>query len=276
MEKRVTTRALAGAETTPPKPSVPQWLEALGVVSQVGVDKLTDTDLAALTMGVAHDVNNVLGTISGMLALLPRLSHDELTGLARQLGEHVRHAAQLTRAMVDLGRPVGSLAGPEECELGERIAAAVTLLRPSLPPRCTVDIEVEPGEHWAHVAPLAASRILLNLLLNAVEALGHLAHGRIVVRLRGEGEVCVLEVDDNGPGVPAECVEDIFLPFRSFGKPGGTGVGLWAARSLAVAAMGTLVLVRKAGAGACFEVRLPTRRRETHKGLDTRTQMRNE
>jgi signal transduction histidine kinase len=104
---------------------------------------------------------------------------------------------------------------------------------------------------------LAVEQIFLNLLLNALEA----ASGAVTVRVtstRLDDRQRIL-VEDDGPGIQAEHCRQIFDPFFTT-KPGGTGIGLSAAREAAHAAGGQLELVRSTG-GAAFALTLPCRQR---------------
>jgi len=94
----------------------------------------------------------------------------------------------------------------------------------------------------------------LNLILTAAVAAGE--GGRVEVRLRREHGDAVLEVHDNGSGVPEESREKIFEPFYTT-KPEGTGLGLLAARMGAEEHGGSIVVGDSDLGGAAFRVRLP-------------------
>ena len=106
----------------------------------------------------------------------------------------------------------------------------------------------------------ALSMILLNLVLNAEQALAATADGRIELTAAAAGGRLFASVRDNGPGVAGEVRERIFDPFFTTGAPGATmGLGLRAARHLAEQHGATLVLAdTPAQDGACFDLNLPT------------------
>lgn len=112
--------------------------------------------------------------------------------------------------------------------------------------------------------PVQAQQILLNLLVNAADALADVPALERVIVVRGEtratpaGERVRLLVEDRGPGLPPERLAKLFQPFES-SKPHGLGVGLSLSRSLAEAQGGSLTLANRAcGRGAVATLELPT------------------
>ena len=96
------------------------------------------------------------------------------------------------------------------------------------------------------------SRILLNLARNAV----HAGAGRLSIDIWRAGRLGVIDIADDGPGIPREQWDDLFLAFRSKQR-GGTGLGLAIARDLAVAQGGALKLTRSTDDGSEFRLQLP-------------------
>jgi signal transduction histidine kinase len=98
--------------------------------------------------------------------------------------------------------------------------------------------------------------VLLNLLLNAADAMG--GRGRVAIEARVDGELVELRVSDSGRGVAAGDRAQIFDPFFTTKEPGqGTGLGLSISRSIVEAYGGTLTLSPSTEAGATFVMRLP-------------------
>src|SRR6185295_872098 len=96
--------------------------------------------------------------------------------------------------------------------------------------------------------------------MNAAHALpeGELRRNRLIVRSRDEGDDVVVEVQDNGPGIPAEVMPRIFESFFTTKPPGlGTGLGLSISREIVRSAGGEIEAVSAPGKGALFRVRLP-------------------
>lgn len=104
------------------------------------------------------------------------------------------------------------------------------------------------------------SQILFNLLTNAVRYAP--ASAEIRVRLRQRGKNAELEVQDDGPGIPATTVTHIFERFYHQGRPeeqqtNGLGLGLYITRQLVTAHGGTIAVASPEGSGATFTVTLP-------------------
>ncbi len=114
-------------------------------------------------------------------------------------------------------------------------------------------------------------RVLMNLIRNAVQALeaampGGLSEGKVHVRARRDGSVCIVEVADNGPGVNEKARTHLFEAFRGSQRQGGTGLGLAIASELVRAHGGEIRLVEGSGAGAVFQVVIPDRLKEVASG----------
>ena len=108
-------------------------------------------------------------------------------------------------------------------------------------------------------------QLLLILIDNAIDHSP--AGGAVTVRVRGEGSVAVIDVEDDGPGIPEAELEHIFEPFTRLSGTtrhgsGGTGLGLAIARRIVVAHGGTIRAGTAAGGGARFRVAIPAEGRQ--------------
>jgi len=104
------------------------------------------------------------------------------------------------------------------------------------------------------------SQLILNLLVNAFQALEneHKEGGVITIRTRRDGEQMILEVADNGPGIPLENQKRLFDPFFTTKDVGeGTGLGLSICHNIVTAHGGTIEVASKPGEGAAFRIFLP-------------------
>ncbi len=183
--------------------------------------------LGMLAGGVAHDFNNQLTTILGTAELLAAElpEGDPSRELVGQLERAALHCAELTRDLLDFSRRTPP--EPDAVDLGELLREVEGVVRPELPPGIALSLAVDPG-----LGPLAADRgqlrrVLLNLILNARDAVGD--RGRIEVRARrrpkGPEDTAEIEVRDDGPGMAEEVRLRIFEPFFTT-KPLGRGTGL--------------------------------------------------
>lgn len=115
-------------------------------------------------------------------------------------------------------------------------------------------IAIEPAELTVEADPELLSQALLNLLRNAFRAVGGREDPQVVLAMtRQRGAQCRIEVRDNGPGIPADRREDIFLPFYTTHR-GGSGVGLSFARQVALAHGGSISATTAPEGGACLQM----------------------
>jgi signal transduction histidine kinase len=118
-------------------------------------------------------------------------------------------------------------------------------------------IDIAPGLPDVLADAELLRQAFLNLCVNAVQAMGDRGGGRLTVRARrAEDGAVVAEVEDTGPGVPADAAAHVFEPFFTT-KANGTGLGLAIVLQAAEAHGGTVEVERAAAGGALFRVRLP-------------------
>jgi signal transduction histidine kinase len=181
---------------------------------------------------------------------LPRLIDSTYRGLLRvaQVVEKLRGFARLDRpetGEVDINESI------DQCLLilGEAVARAGILIERKLAPLPAIQ-----------GAPTLLNQVFLNLLLNSVDAIASTGvdDARIEIATRCEAKSVVIEISDNGPGIPAALVPRIFDPFFTTKEPGkGTGLGLSTCHGIVTKHGGTIELVADRTAGTCFRVTLP-------------------
>jgi two-component system, NtrC family, sensor kinase len=215
-----------------------------------------------LAAGLAHEIGNPLSAMLGYVEILrspgpaqPDVEQwrDVLERLHREI-ERVHH---LMQDLLAYSRP-----SPERCsevDVAEIIGSAVALLKPQrrfqeLDLRCEIATDLPA----AKASPGRLTQVLVNLLLNAADAVG--GRGRVEVRARRQHAAVVVEVADAGPGVAPEIRDRIFDPFFTTKEPGeGTGLGLATSVSLCESFGATLTLVdTPPGEGATFAIHLGT------------------
>jgi two-component system NtrC family sensor kinase len=226
--------------------------------------QLVTTDRLAgigrLAAGVAHEINNPaafvtvnLGVLRDRFAAGTARAQDVLAMLDESLNGMDR-IREIVRDLKGLARERSI----DLVDLGTVAQSALRMAAHETRGRAKVDRVAEEGA-IARVRGARIAQVALNLVLNAAQALtpGR-AENRITVRTRREGERAVLEVCDNGPGVDPRIAQRIFDPFfTTRERTGGTGLGLWLARSIVEEEGGRLTFHEIPGGGACFRVDLP-------------------
>jgi len=232
-----------------------------------------------LSSGIAHDFNNLLLVIMGLTDLARNnLPPDHVVQKdLKQINEASDQAAQLAGQLLAFSRnrrAGGALGGtpPRHADVGTVARRTLEMLRPTLPSQ--IDLETQLSD-----APLAVpadetqlQQILMNLCLNARDAIATLPagkardRGRILVQIEaichpgengtGNGRWARLVVEDNGPGMTEQVQARIFDPFFST-KEHGTGLGLAVVQQIVEGCGGRVEVRSRPGAGARFEVWLP-------------------
>jgi two-component system NtrC family sensor kinase len=207
-----------------------------------------------LAAGVAHEVGNPLAGILGYLSLARmRATTPELKEYLERIDHEVHRIDGIVRGLLDLGRPRPATLAP--VDVGQVAETCVRLVRagPELA-RVGVDFTLEPGLlARADTGPL--SQIVINLLLNAAQAMG--GEGSVRAATWRVGGEVRLAVEDSGPGIPPEVMPRLFEPFFTTKEGKGTGLGLAVSLHLAQSMGGRLTAENLPGGGARFTVHLP-------------------
>ena len=202
--------------------------------------------LGEVAFEVAHELRNLLLIIDGSTYLAKREPSESAPHL-----EKIERSVRGARAIVD---DVFSLARDEPLTREwVDIAEVVALARAELPEGCAHFVDAL-GDARLRAHDRLLARALKVLYENAVQVRGE--RPRIQTRCEASGGLLTVEVEDDGPGVPASLGDKIFEPLVS-SRDGGTGLGLPLARRIARAHGGTLTLLPSAGRGACFRLTLP-------------------
>jgi len=208
-----------------------------------------------LAAGLAHEIRNPLAGIAGAVEVM---GTELPAGAASQavLGEvqnEIRHIQEILTSLLAYARP-----RPPNfhlADLNTTVEQAVLLARQQTRTE-PIDIVFIPGKDLPDVAhdPGQIEQVILNLLLNGIQALS--SKGTVEVRLRREGDHAVVRVADTGRGISAEQLPNIFKPFFTT-RSDGTGLGLPLAKGIVDAHSGRIEVTSTLGRGTQFDVWLP-------------------
>jgi two-component system NtrC family sensor kinase len=250
------------------------WPAHPDVLASAGLDRLQQELVQAqkmeaigqLVSGVAHELNNPLAAIVAFSQLIrrdPRLP-DDLRHDADLLVQEADRTRRIVQNLLDFARQRPPERHPTPLRA---LVASILDLQAYLISSSRVTVEVDVA---ADVPPVPLDRaqmqqVLLNLTLNAIQAIrSRGGGGRVTIRARRDtgvdgGEPTVrIDVADDGPGVRAEHVDQLFVPFFTTKEPGeGTGLGLPVSFGIVAAHGGRLRFEPTGGGGATFVIELP-------------------
>lgn len=225
--------------------------------------------IGGLCAMVAHEFNNILTPLLPYAHLASASPSDQALGreFAQRTIDAVHRAAGITEAILGFSRPGGE--GSVAAEILTCIEATLTCLPAEhLAKRAVICVDASAGIH-AKVAPVVLQQILLNLVLNACEAVEP-HRGRITISAcrstwngakSGVGaEGITLIIQDNGRGIAPSELNRLFEPFftnRGADSPRGHGLGLPLCKRLIEAAHGTIEVESSTGVGTAVRLWLP-------------------
>jgi signal transduction histidine kinase len=223
--------------------------------------------IGRLAASVAHELNNPIAYVRSNLVFIERQA---LLSAPAGSGAELREAFEDVSAGVERIRQIVSdLQGfsrmdaveePTQCALGEVVKDAARLASVRLKNVARLRVEVPADLPEVYVVRRRLAQVILNLLVNAGDALESHRHrdSEIQVLARAEGAQVHLLIEDNGPGFPAEVLLRLFEPFfTTKGPEKGTGLGLVLSREYVEQFGGTLRATNREQGGARLSILLP-------------------
>ena len=225
--------------------------------------------MGRLAAGVAHDLNNLLGEIAAAAEnLLRRLGEEtEEAEEAMAIVNAVYRASRWTKHLLRMGSR--EFVQPERIDLREFLSGMKPFIQRILGERVQLEMRVQEETAAVDADPVQLEQIVMNLAVNAREAMTHAgrleietsefaADGAFVHRHPGmkPGRYVVLKVTDNGCGIPEDRIHRIFDPFYTT-KPSGTGLGLAAVHGIVTQLGGVIFVYSEQGRGTTFKIYLP-------------------
>jgi signal transduction histidine kinase len=221
------------------------------------------SSVGALASSVAHEFNNILTTIINYARLAQRPNQDEATRVQamEKILKGSQRAATIISSMLGFARNTSTKR--ETTDIVALVEEIIVLAEKDLS-KHRVQVEKKyHGRPKAYVVPAQIEQVLLNLIINARQAMPR--GGRLVIEVRDNPrtEMVELSISDTGVGIPPERLRLIFEPFYTTKEPdanghGGTGLGLSVCRQIIEQHHGRIRVESLVGKGSTFMVKLPT------------------
>ncbi|MDA9493117.1 histidine kinase [Bradyrhizobium sp. CCBAU 11361] len=227
--------------------------------------------IGQLTGGVAHDFNNVLTVITGTIGILSDAVADrpELAAITKLIDDAAERGAQLTKHLLAFARK--QPLQPREIDVNALMLEAAKLLHPTLGEQITIMPQLTEDAWPTLVDPGQLSTAILNLALNARDAMPD--GGTLVLETRNvflddgyasmnpdivAGNYVMIAVSDTGSGIPADLIERVFDPFFTTKEVGkGTGLGLSMVFGFVKQSGGHIKIYSEEGHGTSVKIYLP-------------------
>ncbi len=226
--------------------------------------------IGVLAGGIAHDFNNLLTTILGNASLIQPDAPPEISDRVQSIVEAAEKAAALTRQLLAYaGKGRFTIA---DVDILSVINSSMGLLRVSVPTNVEFVLDIPPDVPAVKGDPSQIQQVVMNLVINAAEAIGPMRRGRVSLRagvadvdsatpvasafVMPRGKYVFLEVSDTGAGMDEETLSRIFDPFFTT-KFTGRGLGLAAVEGILRSHGGGITVRSSPGQGSTFTVYLP-------------------
>jgi len=223
--------------------------------------------IGQLTGGVAHDFNNLLMIVGGSVQRLRReIGGEKRTRLLDMIATATKRGESLTRQLLAFSRRQTHT--PTVIDLRERLPELKDMLARSLRGDIAIDVVVPPRSCAIKVDPSELELALLNLAVNARDAMPNGGHLNITIKpvvLKGraveeglKGDFVAIRVTDSGIGIPRDVLPHVFEPFFTTKEVGkGTGLGLSQVYGFAKQSGGTTTITSTVGRGTAITLFLP-------------------
>ena len=227
--------------------------------------------LGQLTGGIAHDFNNILTVITGTIEILADAvaKEPQLAAITRMIDEAAARGADLTQHLLAFARK--QPLQPRETDINMLLVDTAKLLRPTLGEQIEIESVFEDESCVATVDPNQLTTAILNLALNARDAMPN--GGKLILETgttyldenyasqHGDvrpGSYALIAVSDTGTGIPAAMLDKVFNPFFTSKGPGkGTGLGLSMVYGFVKQSAGHIKIYSEEGHGTTIKMYLP-------------------
>jgi len=211
-----------------------------------------------LAAGIAHEVGSPLTAISSLAQLLYERSDDEWNrDKLKMIREQIDRISRIVRELVNFSKPISTSIG--EVSINKVIEEAMQIVRyDKRLKHFKIKLDLFPHLPFIRISFDQMLQVLINILLNAGDAMEGKTDGEIAVSTRLVGEKIIVSIIDNGVGIPKESLDRIFEPFFTTKKAGkGTGLGLWVCYNIIKGFAGDIIVESESNQGTAFHIILP-------------------
>ncbi len=271
MAKSISEGNFNKVEGNPPKDELGSVTEAINSMFEElknREDKILQSkklaSLGILTAGVAHELGNPLNNISmtaqAYMELYEALSREDKIGYMEKIQEETERIKGIVQNLLDFSKP--KKADFKETEINGVVRKTLKLVQNMLHVSgIETKLNLQDRLPPVFIDENKIQEVLINLIINAIQAMPPRGELSIVTHLAPEENYVVVEVRDTGKGIPPEFLDHIFDPFFSTKGVEGTGLGLFVSYSIIKNHSGNLKVKSQMGVGTTFIIEL-----EVHKG----------
>jgi signal transduction histidine kinase len=215
--------------------------------------------IGKLAGGIAHDFNNLLLAIGGYGSfLLDGVEGKQMRRYAQEIVHATDRATALTAQLLAFSRR--QMMKTQAVDLNASARDVSAMMRSLLPPEVILDLDLDESLVFAETDLGQIGQVLMNLILNARDAVD--GSGTITITTRNAGAAVLLSVQDDGVGMDEATRTQVFEPFFTTKPVGsGTGLGLASVYGIVVQSGGEIDVASEPGQGTTFTVRLPASER---------------
>jgi signal transduction histidine kinase len=212
--------------------------------------------VATLVTGLAHEIGTPMGVIRGHAeALGDAVTGERASWRLNMILEQIDRITKIIQSLLNIARPRESAVS--SVDLPELVATSLGFLSEKLRHRAVrFETELEPTPHF-DADPERMQQVLLNLFINAIDAMPEGGSLGVSVKLEGDSSIAI-RVRDSGAGIPQDKLDSIFDPFYTTKEAGhGNGLGLVVVKGIVEDHGGEIAVTSREGEGTEFLVRLP-------------------
>jgi PAS domain S-box-containing protein len=227
--------------------------------------------IGRLAGGVAHDFNNILTVIAGYteMVIAETQGQPALLDYAREIQYAATRAGALTAQLLAFSRR--QITQPRVLDLNDIVSHSMKLLRRVIGEDIEIEAHLDPNLGRVKADPIHIDQIIMNLVVNARDAMGE--GGKLTIETRNQildadyvgrhigvspGPYCLLAISDTGTGMTAETRARLFEPFFTTKEAGkGTGLGLSIVYGIVKQNGGEIMVYSEPGKGSTFKIYLP-------------------